>query len=55
MKGREKMNGITTEKIRQLWYRCYGEDLKTEYEGFYEKLVEVEKNNNAEDVSEALT
>jgi hypothetical protein len=49
------MNGVTTEKIRQLWFRCYGEDLKTEYEGFYEELVELEKDNNAKDVSASLT
>ena len=49
------MNGVTTEKIRQLWFRCYGEDLKTEYEGFYEKLVELEKDNNAKNVSASLT
>ena len=36
-------------EISKLWFKCYGEDLKTEYSGFYNKLTKLEKTINEEE------
>ena len=37
---------MNAEEIKKLWYDCYGEDLETEYEIFYQSLKEKEKKLN---------
>ena len=41
---------MTTEELKALWFKYYGENLETEYSGFYKKMVDLEKsereNNN---------
>tara|TARA_B100001250_G_C19768594_1_gene775977 strand:- start:395 stop:544 length:150 start_codon:yes stop_codon:yes gene_type:complete len=34
---------MNTEEIKNLWFECYGEDLKTDYSGFYKKLKQLEQ------------
>ena len=34
---------MNSQEISKLWFKCYGEDLKTEYSGFYNKLTKLEK------------
>ena len=34
---------MTLKEIKDLWFNCYGEDLKTEYSGFYKKLEKLER------------
>ena len=36
---------MTLKEIRDIWFNCYNEDLKTQYSGFYKKLNKLEKNN----------
>jgi len=38
----------TLKQIKKLWLKCYGENLRTEYSGFYKilKKLEVSKNVN---------
>jgi|TARA_A100001015_G_scaffold27659_1_gene30774 hypothetical protein len=33
----------TIKQIKNLWLQCYGEDLKTQYSGFYNRLKKPEK------------
>ena len=39
------MKTYTIEEFRDLWLNCYGEDLKIEYSGFYERLKKAQKND----------
>ena len=39
------MRTYTIKEFRDLWLQCYGEDLKIEYSGFYERLKKAQKNN----------
>jgi len=36
----EKMHKYTITEILEAWEDCYGEDMKTEYSGFVDKLKE---------------
>ena len=36
---------MTAKQIKNLWFSCYGENLKTEYSGFYRKLKKLESKN----------
>ena len=40
---------MNSQEISKLWFKCYGEDLKTEYSGFYNKLTKLEKTINEEE------
>ena len=40
---------MTLKEIKDLWFNCYGEDLKTEYSGFYKKLEKLEKTIDNEE------
>jgi len=35
---------MTAKQIKDLWLYCYGENLETEYSGFYKLLKKLEKN-----------
>ena len=41
---------MNSQEISKLWFKCYGEDLKTEYSGFYNKLTKLEKTINEEEL-----
>jgi len=34
---------MNSQEISKLWFKCYGEDLKAEYSGFYNKLTKLEE------------
>ena len=36
---------MTLKEIKDLWFYCYNEDLKTQYSGFYKLLKKLEKDN----------
>ena len=36
---------MTAKQIKKLWFYCYGENLRTEYSGFYRKLKKLENEN----------
>jgi len=40
---------MTLKEIKDLWFHFYGEDLKTQYSGFYERLAKLEKAVNKEE------
>tara|TARA_R100001198_G_C5152313_1_gene161200 strand:- start:273 stop:464 length:192 start_codon:yes stop_codon:yes gene_type:complete len=46
-KGR--INIMTLKEIKDLWFYYYGEDLKTQYSGFYKKLEKLEKTIDNEE------
>ena len=37
------MKTFTIKELRDLWLKCYGEDLKIEYSGFYNRLKKAKK------------
>ena len=40
---------MTLKEIKDLWFNCYGEDLKTQYSGFYKRLEKLEKTIEKEE------
>ena len=40
---------MTLKEIRRLWNIIYGEDLKTQYSGFYKRLEKLEKTIDNEE------
>ena len=40
---------ITLKEIKDLWFYCYNEDLKTQYSGFYKRLEKLEKTIDKEE------
>ena len=40
---------MTLKEIKDLWFYCYGEDLKTQYSGFYKRLEKLEKTIDNEE------
>ena len=40
---------MTLKEIKDLWFNYYGEDLKTQYSGFYKRLEKLEKTIDNEE------
>ena len=43
---------MTLKEIKDLWFHYYGEDLKTQYSGFYKRLQKLEKRIDFENLLE---
>ena len=41
-----KYKYMTVKQIKKLWFKCYGENLRTEYLGFYKELKKLEIKEN---------
>ena len=39
---------MTLKEIKDLWFYCYGEDLKTQYSGFYKRLEKIKSEKEGE-------
>jgi len=40
---------MTLKEIKDLWFNYYGEDLKTQYSGFYKRLEKLQKTIDNEE------
>ena len=45
---------MTLKEIKDLWFHCYNEDLKTQYSGFYKRLEKLEKTIDKEEKNKLI-